>query len=406
MEWTIMKKKSVCLLLILTLVLLLTGCWNRRELNELAIAIGLGIDKQGDRFRVSVQVVDPGAVSSKKGASQGAPATLFTEEADTIFEAIRKITTISPRKMYFSHLRICVISESVATEGMAKSLDLLSRDHQFRSDFYLVVTKGNSAEDTLKMMTPLDPIPANNLFSSLESSEKNWSPSTTVTLDELIAALTSEGRQPVLTGLRIVGNKEMGESSSNVKMIDPPVRLQYSGLAVFRKDKLIGWLNETESRGYSFILGKVQSSVGFAACPGGGKVVTESIRTQTSMKGSVNRKEPQIHIKVRVEANVGEVECNSLDLTKASTIYDIEKREEEKIEEIMQSTVRKAQKVYKADIFGFGEAIHRADPKTWNTLKKNWDLEHFADLPVNIKVDFKIRRLGTVGNSFLQDLKK
>ncbi|MCC3380508.1 Ger(x)C family spore germination protein [Paenibacillus farraposensis] len=401
-----MKKKSACLLLILTLVLLLTGCWNRRELNELAIVVGLGIDKQGDRFRVSVQVVDPGAVSSKKGGSQGAPATLYTDEADTIFEAIRKITTISPRKMYFSHLRICVIGESVATEGMAKSLDLLSRDNEFRSDFYLVVTKDNSAEDTLKMMTPLVPIPANNLFSSLESSEKNWSPSTTVTLDELIAALTSEGRQPVLTGLRIVGNKEMGESSSNAKMIEPPVLLQYSGLAVFRKDKLIGWLNETESRGYSFILGKVQSSVGFAACPGGGKVVTESIRTQTSMKGSVNRKEPQIHIKVRVEANVGEVECNSLDLTKASTIYDIEKREEEKIEEIMQSTVRKAQKLYKADIFGFGEAIHRADPKAWKTLKKNWDLEHFADLPVHIKVDFKIRRLGTVGSSFIQDLKK
>lgn len=401
-----MKKKSACLLLILTLVLLLTGCWDRRELNELAIAVGLGIDKQGDRFRVSVQVVDPGAVSSKKGGSQGAPATLYTDEADTIFEAIRKITTISPRKMYFSHLRICVIGESVATEGMAKSLDLLSRDKEFRSDFYLVVTKGNSAEDTLKMMTPLDKIPANNLFSSLESSEKNWSPSTTVTLDELIAALTSEGRQPVLTGLRIVGNKEMGESGSNAKMIEPPVRLQYSGLAVFRKDKLIGWLNETESRGYSFILGKVQSSVGFAACPGGGKVVTESIRTQTSMKGSVNRKEPQIHIKVRVEANVGEVECSGLDLTKASTIYDIEKREEEKIEEIIQSTVRKAQKLYKADIFGFGEAIHRADPKAWKTLKKNWDLEHFADLPVNIKVDLKIRRLGTVGSSFIQDLKK
>lgn len=401
-----MKKKSACLLLILTLVLLLTGCWNRRELNELAIVVGLGIDKQGDRFRVSVQVVDPGAVSSSKGGSQGAPATLYTVEADTIFEAIRKITTISPRKMYFSHLRICVIGESVATEGMAKTLDFLSRDPQLRSDFYLVVTKDNSAEDTLKMMTPLDKIPANNLFSSLESSEENWSPSMTVTLDELIAALTSEGRQPVLTGLRIVGNKEMGESSSNIEMIDPHARLKYSGLAVFRKDKLIGWLNETESRGYNFILGKVQSSVGFVACPGGGKVVNEIIRTQTSMKGSVNRKEPQIHIKVRVEANVGEVECNSLDLTKPSTIYEIEKRAEEKIEEIMQSTVRKAQKMYKADIFGFGEAIHRADPKAWNTLKKNWDLEHFADLPVHIKVDFRIRRLGTVGSSFMQDLKK
>ncbi|MBP1174195.1 MULTISPECIES: Ger(x)C family spore germination protein [unclassified Paenibacillus] len=401
-----MKRKKAFLFLILALVLLLTGCWNRRELNELAIAVGMGIDKQGDQFRVSIQVVDPGKASAKKGAGGGAPATLYTEEADTIFEAIRKITTLSPRKIYFSHLRICVIGESVATEGMAKSLDLLSRDHQFRTDFYIVVSKDTSAEDTLKIMTPLDPIPANDLFSSLETSQKNWSPSMTVTLDELISALTSEGMQPVLTGLRIVGNKEMGETSSNVQKIDPFSRLQYSGLAVFRKDRLIGWLNETESRGYNFIRGKVQSSVGFVACPRGGKVVSEIIRTQTTIKGSVYRGEPQVNIKMQVEANVGEVECNDLDLTQVGTIYDIEKKEEEKIEEIMKMAVRKAQKSYKADIFGFGEAIHRADPRTWKSIKKNWDYEHFAELPVNIKVNFKIRRLGTIGSSFLNDIKE
>ncbi|MDY7992693.1 Ger(x)C family spore germination protein [Paenibacillus polymyxa] len=401
-----MRRKTAFLFLILTLVLLLTGCWNRRELNELAIAVGMGIDKQGDQFRVSMQVVDPGKAAAKKGAGGGAPATLYTEEADTIFEAIRKITTISPRRMYFSHLRICVIGESMATEGMAKSLDILSRYHQFRTDFYIVVSKGTSAEDTLKIMTPLDPIPANDLFSSLETSEKNWSPSMTVTLDELISSLTSEGKQPVLTGLRVIGNKEMGETNSNVQKIAPPARLQYSGLAVFRKDKLIGWLNETESRGYNFILGKVQRSVGFVACPRGGRVVTEIIRTDAAIKGSIYRGEPQINIKMQVEANVGEVECTDLDLTKVSTIYDLEKQSEEKIEDIMKSVVRKAQRSYKADIFGFGEAIHRADPKTWNSLKKNWNDEHFAELPVNIKVDFKIRRLGTIGSSFLNDIKE
>jgi spore germination protein KC len=92
-------KQKAFLFLILTLGTLLTGCWNRKELNELAIAVGLGIDKQGDQFRVSVQVVDPGEVSTQKGAGGRAPATLYTSEADTIFEAVRKITTLSPRKI-------------------------------------------------------------------------------------------------------------------------------------------------------------------------------------------------------------------------------------------------------------------------------------------------------------------
>ncbi len=65
-----MKQKTAFLFLMLTLVLLLTGCWNRRELNELAIAVGMGIDKHGDQFRVSVQVVDPGEAASKKRIRQ------------------------------------------------------------------------------------------------------------------------------------------------------------------------------------------------------------------------------------------------------------------------------------------------------------------------------------------------
>ncbi|MGQ3480069.1 MULTISPECIES: Ger(x)C family spore germination protein [unclassified Paenibacillus] len=401
-----MKRKAAFLFLILTLVILLTGCWNRKELNEIAIAVGLGIDKKGDQFRVSVQVVDPEEASTQKGSGGQASATLFTSEADTVFEAVRRLTTLSPRKIHFSHLRICVIGESMAMEGIAKPLDFLSRDHEFRSDFYLVVTKHASAEDTLKIMTPLETIPADKLFSSLESSEKNWAPSTTVTLDQLMADLISEGKQPILTGLQIVGEQGAGETKKNVERISPPTRLQYSGLAVFKKDRLIGWLNEIESKGYNYILGKVQSTVGFVTCPKGGKVAMEIIRTHASMKGNVYRGEPRININLQIEANVGEVECSDLDLTKASTIYDLQKKCEEKIAGIMESAIRKAQKSYKVDIFGFGEAIHRGNPKVWKSLKQNWDHEHFAKLPVNIKVDYRIRRLGTTGSSFLNEIQR
>ncbi|MNN09369.1 Spore germination protein A3 precursor [compost metagenome] len=103
---------------------------------------------------------------------------------------------------------------------------------------------------------------------------------------------------------------------------------------------------------------------------------------------------------------MGEVECSDLDLTKVSTIYDLQKRSEEKIAGVMESAIKKAQKSYKADIFGFGEAIHRSNPKAWKSLKQNWDNEYFPELPVTIKVDFKIRRLGTTGSSFLNEIKK
>lgn len=66
-----MKK---CLQLILSfavLLPLLTGCWDRQELNELGIMLGLGVDKDGDMIKVSAQVVVPNEVSSKSGGVKG-----------------------------------------------------------------------------------------------------------------------------------------------------------------------------------------------------------------------------------------------------------------------------------------------------------------------------------------------
>ncbi|GJM76971.1 hypothetical protein HMSSN036_91870 [Paenibacillus macerans] len=61
------------LILLLSIILLTTGCWNRRELNELGIAVAAGVDKEGDHYRLSVQVVDPGQVTAQKGRAAAPP---------------------------------------------------------------------------------------------------------------------------------------------------------------------------------------------------------------------------------------------------------------------------------------------------------------------------------------------
>lgn len=399
-----MMRQTISLLLVLILIVPLSGCWSRNELNQLGIAVGAGVDKKGDHYQLSVQVVDPGEVASKRGGTASSPATVFTSEAKTVFEAARKMSRTSPRKIYFSHLRMFIIDEAVAKEGLGPILDFISRDHEFRTDFYIVVARGSSAEDTLKIMTPLEDIPSNKLYFSLESSEKNWSPSLTVTLDQLVQDLTLKGKQAVLTGLRIIGNKKLGKTKRNIENIETYSKLQYSGLAIFKGDKLIGWLNDDQSRGYNYILGLVQSSVGHVPCDSEGNVVTEIIRTETNMKGKIVKGKPAIDVRVNIEGNVAEVSCKDLDLIKPATLHKIEKKDEEAIKGYMDAVIKKVQNEYKVDIFGFGEAIRRAKPAVWKSMKKDWEERYFPELAVNVTVDFKIRRLGTVSNSFLEEM--
>lgn len=116
-----------------------SGCWNRRELDTLGIQLGTAIDKVGNQYRVSVQVVIPSELSAKAGGGGRSPVAMYEATAPTVFEAFRKLTETSSRKIYSAHIRVLIIGESLAREGIANVLDLLSRNPEARTDFYLMI---------------------------------------------------------------------------------------------------------------------------------------------------------------------------------------------------------------------------------------------------------------------------
>ncbi|GGB54004.1 Ger(x)C family spore germination protein [Fictibacillus barbaricus] len=401
-------KRIITILTVLTLLLsLTTGCWNRRELNELAITLAMGLDLTKDgKYLVTAQVVNPSEIAGDKGGGGGdSPVVIYQEKGETVFEAIRKMTKESPRKIYPSHLRMLIIGESLAKKGIGKPLDLLSRDWELRSDFYVAVSKGVRAEEVLKVPTSLEKTPANKMFDNLEVSAEAWSATSAVMLDELITDMVSPGKQPVLTGITadIKGDKRTTLSKQNVELIDTPAKIYFNQLAVFKKDKLIGWLNENQSKTYNIITNKEVSTVVNIPCPDGGKAVYQVTKSDSKVKGKIRNGRPEIDINIQVEGNVGEVECK-VDLSKQETIDMLEKSYEKEKKEILVKSVKQIQEKYKVDIFGFGDAIHRTDPKAWSKLKKDWD-KNFEDLKVNIQLNGEIRRVGTIGNSFLNDIK-
>ncbi|WP_336789488.1 Ger(x)C family spore germination protein [Paenibacillus sp. MMO-177] len=391
-------------LLFVSIAMTLTSCWNRRELNDLAIAVAIGIDKDGEnQYQVSVQVVDPGEVAANNRTMTRTPVTFYQAKGNTIFEAIRKMTTISPRPIYSAHLRMLIIGEQLAKEGVGDALEYMSRYYEHRTDFYIAIARDTTAASTLKILTHLEAIPANQMYSSLLNSQKEWAPTASITLDQLIMDIVSKGKEAIVTGLRLRGDRETGESRANVERIASTAYLQYSGLAVFRQDKLVGWLNEAESRGYSIIHNDVHNTVGVIECPDGGKMTIEVIRSKTTPKAKMVNGEPEMHLGVRTEVSIGEVLCK-IDLTKKSSIYELEHIGEETIKGFIEKTIHQVQEKYKVDIFGFGEVVHRAKPAYWKGVEDKWDTV-FQSMPVKVDVVLNIRQTGTVNNSFMQEMK-
>ncbi len=377
----------------LSVLLLLGGCWNKRELNELAIVTAVGVDKSDEQFEISVQIVNPSQVASNKASGIQVPVFTHHAKGKSLFDAIRKLTALTPRKPYYAHAQIIIIGEEMAEEGMNSILDLFQRDPEGRSDFNFIVSHDSTAQEILSVLTPLEDVPASKMFKSLKVSEAVLGTTESVILDDLIQSLGSIDHSAVLPSIHIYGDADAGDFSSNIEKIDSPAQLKYGGLAIFKNYKLIGYLTEQESRDYNFLNNNIKSTFEIIACPEEGKISTEIINSSTKMTGHFQNDVPSISIKLDIEQNVAEVSC-SLDLTKSKTIDALNKETSRQIKERLERTLQTIQQTYQADLLKFSNVLHREDYQAWNRIKKNWQTL-YPNLEVQIEVDVHTKGVGT-----------
>lgn len=130
----------------------------------------------------------------------------------------------------------------------------------------------------------------------------------------------------------------------------------------------------------------------------------ETTRSHTEMKGRIEDGEPAIAIRLVEETNIAETDCR-IDLDDPETIRLIEEEQRQNIIKLMQNAVKIVRTKYKTDVFGFGQAIYRADPKAWRSLRHDWQ-RHFGKLKIEYEVKVHIRKIGMTQTSLKSELKE
>ncbi|MEK3684323.1 Ger(x)C family spore germination protein [Paenibacillus sp. FSL R10-2736] len=397
-----MRRPVMLICALAVMVTALSGCWSRKELGDLAVAIGLGIDRTDKGYRVTVQIVAPSLAAASSGGSGGPPALVVDTEAATIMEALRKLTTKLPRKIYLSHLSMLLLDEAMAKDGIRKPLDFLFRDHEVRPDFDVAIVRDGSAYDALSIMTPLERLPARDLYDSLNGSQKNWAPTSAVRLLDLMKWFDLDGQEAVLTGLHLVGNLEKGKTKENVESINSPLKFEYRGIGVMKDDVLLGWLNESDSKAYNYVTGKVKSTVGKVDCPDkAGTFVMEVLQAKSRIIPELHNGQPSATVKITIEANIAEVEC-SLDLNSREVLDMMKTQAAKRTQELIAGGIRKVQSDFGVDIFGFGTKFHKKYPAYWASKHNQWN-EEFSKMDVKVVMDYTIKGRGRIVNPPLKE---
>ncbi|MDN3015281.1 Ger(x)C family spore germination protein [Paenibacillus sp. BSR1-1] len=389
-----MKRYLLLTIYVFFLLPSLTACWNQKELTDLAFVMAIGIDKgKNQKFDVSWQLVNPGNVSSgQTGGGQGLPIAVYKSSGDTITEAARRATKKISRRLYYAHTNLVVISEGVAKTDLLDIVDALDRDPEFRTTTEMVIARGTSAENLVSALTNLDKLPVSKITKEIKSTQNMLGENMSVNVDDFISGIISSGKEPILNGYLLMGKKEQAQKAENLQSTKSDAYLEANGLAIFKNGKLKGWIENNNARGAIWILNKVKSTDINVEWNGKKDAISmASIRTKTKVSVNFKNGKPVIHIRIEDEGWISEANT-AIDLTNPKVIEKLDKLVEKEIKRQIVNAVKAAQKK-KSDIFGFGERVHRADPKLWNKLKRNWN-EQFARLEVNVEVDSYIRREG------------
>jgi spore germination protein KC len=404
-----MGHKRFFLLLISLSVLILSGCWTKKELTELALVSAIGIDKNEDgQYVGTLQIINPGNVAGGKiGQGGGAtpPISVYSATGENIVAVSRNASTKVSRKMYYAHTNLVVLSDELAEEeGIGSILDALERDPNFRSTATIVIAKDVKAGDVVKALTPIDKISANKVIKTLEYTEKIHGYQMKVTLQELISSLVTPGKEPMLTGVVLKGDSQELEKMENLQETEPLATLEMNGMAIFKNEKLVDWLHDGEARGAIWILDRVKATdVNIDWEEEKAAISLEVTRQNTKVSVQLKDGIPKINISIEAEGDLGEVRV-PLDITKGKTMRKIEKGVEKEIKKQIENAVEQAQK-NKSDIFGFGEAVHRSNPKEWKKLQPEWNDTYFPKLEVSVEVNAYVRRTGIRNKPYLSNLK-
>ena len=375
------------ILIIISVILLASGCYNYQELNDYAIATGMAIDYEDDQYEVSM-LISNSPKSSNEGSSGDYQTVVYSGKGDTIYDAIKEIGLISPKEIYFGHLSIVILSEDLAKKGINSSLEFLLQEPRSKKNFYVALAKDAKAKDILSISTPLTDFPSETLANNIKITNDLQGSVVSTNFNTLLYYIINDGVNPVLNGFKLIGNEEKGAKTSNTETNLPKAYVKLTNLGIFKGDKLVSWASKDESRGINIINDHIRELYIQIKCDSGYIVIaTEKMNTtkKVDKKGNVT-------VNVKGNGAINEITCN-IDLSKQETIKEITNKVNKKVKSFAKKGIKISQK-YKTDLFGIGLKYYQEYPKSFKKID-DWN-EYYANIDFKINVDVNLNSTGSI----------
>jgi spore germination protein KC len=388
-----MKKIWFILFVLLTLdLLLLSGCWDIREINDLGFVTAVGIDKAKppNKYSITVQIANANSASAKseQGQTQSGVWT-GTGEGKSLFDAIRNLVRISSRRVMWAHNNVIIIGESLAKDSILPVADFFTHNPELRMKTPVVVAKGDAKDFILAkagMETPsgLSFIYFNDYSTLLGETIRS-------NMLTVSAALATKYVEPLIATVNLKKVEASPESNGKSSEGNEPKTVDFAGAAVFNRDKLIGWLSPQETRGTAWIMNETKNTVVTVvdSLHDNQSVAVETKGVKARIITKVVGGMPQITIKIEGGGSIVE-EDGSTNEGIGRVKKQVEGLLDRQIASNIRASLKKIQQEYKSDVIGFATIIRAQHKLEWESrVKEKWKVI-FPQVPFKVSVKIHV----------------
>ncbi|MEC1623889.1 Ger(x)C family spore germination protein [Bacillus mojavensis] len=369
---------KIRILSIFICALLLSGCWDSKNIEELSLVIGVGLDKPDDHnLQLTQQILVPKKISSKEGSSSD-PTQIAVTKGETVHQMMRT-SALKHNPTFSQHLRLILFSKGVLEDfRMDSIINQFVRDNGTRRSSYVFVTDGRT-KDIFKMNDEGEPA-SNVIYNLTENGKVTIRMMEPVTLGEISEHLTSDDSFLI---------PHVGEENG---------KLAINGAAII-KDKL--WsrnLTPGEVQNINLFTGAVKGGV-IDLKRNGYLFSYEVYSSNRKIKTAYKEGKFIFTVTRNIEGRLSEDWNPNEDSFKDSYIKDIEKTVEKRLEETVTAFIKGTlQKEIKTDVTGLGNEVRIHYPQKWKKISKKWD-DHFSNAEIKYHVNVVVRDFGTKGAS-------
>lgn len=368
-------KRFRLVILTLTLALLMTGCWDAKDVDQRSFVMGIAFDlaETEDRYVMTIELpVLSGFASQSSG--EGPKSVMFSTVGTSVAQMATHFESRTWRELFFGHTQAIIISEDAARKSIRPFLDFFDRNPRIDRRLTLFISQGE-AQEIFKTKDPREDL-------------------VSVYLNQMLNTLTNTALVVKMNFQDSLRNLE-----SNGDTILPRVRSSgteavIAGGALIKDYKLIAWLGENETRAAAFLYNNV--SGGLIVVNVDDNLYAYAMRSASSeTKAKLKDNQLIFEIEVKSEGDIIEVYYEEAQGPSAFDIAKIEDKLNQLIANEILHLVTKLQDL-KTDPIGFDRLVFRSYPKFWKEHAKDWKDKIFPQAKFEIKTTFRVRRTGIV----------